>query len=96
MEIGKEIGIGAGFNWNKFEEACGPGSRPHHNKEYCKVLSVMIQDYEIKSVSDYGCGNLQTYKGNLDWKKLGVEYTGYDAHVGCVQELKKRFPAMGS
>ena len=92
MEIGKQVAIGAGFNWNKFEEACGTGSRPHNNIAYCKVLSAMIQDYEIKSVSDYGCGNLQTYRGNLDWQKLGVDYTGYDAHVGCVQELKKRYP----
>lgn len=92
MEIGKEIGIGAGFRGNSFEEACGPGSRPSNNKAYCNVLQDMIKDYEIKSVVDYGCGNLQTYKGNLDWKKLGVDYTGYDAHVGCVKQLKERYP----
>lgn len=92
MEIGKDIAIGAGHRWNKFELACGRGSYPKFNKMYCRLLEHMLKKYDIKSVVDYGCGNLETYKDNLNWQELGIEYSGYDAHEGCVAELKKRYP----
>ena len=92
MRIGKQVAIGAGFNWNKFEKACGKGSYPQYNKKYCNVLKAAVEKHQVNSIVDYGCGNLQTYKGNLDWEKLGIKYSGYDAHEGCVAELKNRYP----
>ena len=92
MEIGKQIAIGAGHRFEKFELACGRGSLPQFNKQYCESLRQAIDSYGIKSVVDYGCGNLETYKKNLDWSQIQVEFSGYDAHEGCVAELKKRYP----
>ena len=93
-KIGYDIGIGAAHDVVPFEEACVRGSYPSHNAEYCKVLKQTLHDLGIKKVVDYGCGNLQSYKGHIDWTREPFEYVGYDAHHGCVAELKKRYPTL--
>lgn len=92
MKVGYESGIGAWFDKLEFKEACGTGSYPNKNKEYCTQLLEAIKKNKIKSVVDYGCGNLETYKGNIDWKKENIAYTGYDANIQCVDTLKEKYP----
>ena len=92
--IGYEVGIGAGHGVNKFELACGPGSYPQHNRAYSKLLLETLNKYMISSVSDYGCGNMECYKGSLNWKETYIDYKGYDVHIGCVEECQKRYPEL--
>jgi hypothetical protein len=49
MEIGKQIAIGAGHRFEKFELACGRGSLPQFNKQYCESLrqALLIMGVEI-------------------------------------------------
>jgi hypothetical protein len=90
--IGYEVGIGAGHGVNKFEKACGKGSYPQYNKRYCNALKGQLKEHKITSVSDYGCGNMESYRDNINWEKLGIDYKGYDVHLGCIEECKKRYP----
>lgn len=95
QEIGYDIGIGAAYKDKTFEEACGTGSRPDNNKKYCGVLLKTLRGLDdIQKIVDYGCGNLQSYKGNINWTKEPYEYVGYDAHKGCIEELRKRYPTL--
>lgn len=94
MKIGKDIGIGAGHGIRPFELACGRGSYPQFNKEYCEALLKELKDKDIKSVLDFGCGNLETYKGYIDWNKTGIDYTGVDAHLGCIETCRERYPSL--
>lgn len=89
--IGYEVGIGAGHGVNKFERACGPGSYPRNNKKYINELRNTLKNHNIKSVSDFGCGNMETYKSRFDWSESGIDYKGYDVHIGCIEECKKRY-----
>lgn len=90
--IGYEVGIGAGHGVNTFERACGPGSYPHVNKEYINKLKKILEEHSITSVSDFGCGNMESYKRLMDWSKTDIDYKGYDVHVGCIEECRKRYP----
>jgi len=94
MKVGYESGIGAWYDKLEFEEACGRGSYPQKNKGYCKHLLRTLRDNDVKSFVDYGCGNHETYNGNIDWSKTGIEYIGYDAHVGAIDTLRKKYPKL--
>lgn len=93
-EIGKEVAIGAGHGVVPFEEACGRGSYPGFNEEYCAELLRALDEFNVTSVHDYGCGNLECYRGRVDWETLPVSYTGFDAHAGCVEEVRSRYPRL--
>lgn len=90
--LGYEIGIGSAHGAMEHELACGRGSYPKFNQEYCENLLQKIKDLNITSVSDYGCGNMETYKDYIDWNLNNIDYNGYDVHVGCIEENKKRYP----
>jgi len=92
--IGYEIGIGAGHGVNRFEKACGPGSYPKHNRKYARALLNLLNEYNIISVSDYGCGNMECYKGSLNWSEQSIDYKGYDVHIGCINQCRKRYPEL--
>ena len=46
-KIGYEIGIGSAHGVVPFEEACGRGSYPRFNQEYCEVLLSKIKELSI-------------------------------------------------
>jgi len=94
MKVGYESGIGAWYDKLKFEEACGVGSYPINNGEYCQQLIQTLDHLDVRKIIDYGCGNLQTYDGNIDWLKTKYEYVGYDAHIGCINTLKEKYPKL--
>jgi hypothetical protein len=93
-KIGYEIGIGSAHGVVPFEEACGRGSYPRFNQEYCEVLLSKIKELSIEKIVDYGCGNLECYKGHIDWSKQETKYVGYDVNRICVDNLKKLYPEM--
>lgn len=94
METGYESGIGAWYDKLAFEKACGSGSYPNNNAAYCKALIKHLQLLNVNKVVDLGCGNLQSYKGNIDWSTTGIQYVGYEANHIALKELEKNYPEM--
>lgn len=92
QRLGYEIGIGAGHGVVEWERCCGRGSLPEFNKEYCEILLNVLKRADIKSVSDFGCGNMETYKEYINWNDTGIDYKGYDVNIGCIDGCKKRYP----
>lgn len=92
--IGKEIGIGAAHGVESWENSCGRGSWPKFNEEYTKILMERLKKCDVKTVADYGCGNMESYKGYIDWANTDFDFTGYDVHVKLVDELKIRYPLL--
>lgn len=90
--LGYELGIGSAHGAMEFEKACGGGSYPANTKEYCEVLMEQLAEFNIKSVVDFGCGNLETYNGYVNWENEDVDYMGYEINVFCLQELNVRYP----
>ncbi|KKM93194.1 hypothetical protein LCGC14_1210890 [marine sediment metagenome] len=90
--IGYDLGIGSAHGVMEFEKACGSGSYPKNTKEYCSLLKKKLYELNIKSVVDFGCGNLETYKGYIDWETESIDYMGYEINEHCLDELKKRYP----
>ena len=91
MKIGYEQGIGAWYDLLPFEQACGSGSFPGNNVKYTLELKQLLIKNNIKKVVDYGCGNLETYKGNINFNDLNIEYVGYEANKICLRLLKLRY-----
>jgi hypothetical protein len=59
------------------DTVCGWGSSEPHTQLVRKGLATIIDDYDVRSLDDAGCGDL-AWMSTLD---LGdVHYTGYDAH----------------
>ena len=94
MKTGYESGIGAWYDKLAFELACGKGSYPSNNAAYCKALIKHLQLLNVNKVVDLGCGNLQSYKGNIDWSTTGIQYVGYEANHIALKELEKVYPEM--
>lgn len=59
------------------DTVCGWGSSEPHTQLVRKGLAAIIDDYDVRSLDDAGCGDL-AWMSTLD---LGdVNYAGYDAH----------------
>lgn len=93
MKTGYESGIGAWYDKLEFKNACGSGSFPVKNRAYCKKLLETLDSLPmIVKVVDFGCGNMESYKGNIDWNKTPYNYVGYDANEICLKNLKEQYP----
>jgi SAM-dependent methyltransferase len=68
------------------ESLSGPGSFPSKAVNWLARLNSYIQDNNIKSVVDYGCGDFAIYT-NFDW--TGVEYLGIDISETAIELAKK-------
>jgi len=90
--IGYEVGIGAMYGAVDMKDASGSGSYPENNVEYCNLLKETIENLNIKKIVDFGCGNLQTYHGNIDWSKEDTEYVGYEINEYCLEYLRETYP----
>lgn len=66
-------------NNDKYTGSSGPGSELEYNKdEYIPFIKNWIDNNNIKSVVDLGCGDFKCGKSIYD--DLNVEYTGYDVY----------------
>lgn len=79
---------------NDFEKASGPGSFPHNNTLYCGELLETLASLDAKRVLDYGCGNLETYKGNINWADTPYDYVGVDLSEMITDKLNELYPTM--
>jgi hypothetical protein len=69
----------------------GPGSEIDYNKDtYVPFLKQFIQEHEIRSVADLGCGNFKC--GSLIYDDLSVEYFGYETYEKLVKTNQLRYP----
>lgn len=63
------------YKKNVWTYGSGHGSLPKVTKGYRKFLRKFIENHDIKSVVDFGCGDWQ-FSQFINWD--GVDYLGYD------------------
>jgi len=68
------------------ESVSGPGSYPSVVGEWLSKLQSYIEENNIKSVVDYGCGDFAIYK-NFDWSN--IDYLGVDISELALNLAKK-------
>lgn len=74
---------------NALGEGCsGEGSSVCNAKPYMEFLQDFLQEYEIKSVVDVGCGDWEFSK-YLDWS--GIRYTGIDVVKSVIEKNSQNF-----
>lgn len=81
------------FKWrNKIERnmtPCGSGSSFKSVKHIIPFINKIIKKYNIKTISDAGCGDFSWFnKVNL----TNVIYTGYDINDEMLKEVQKNYP----
>ena len=68
----------------------GPGSEDSFNKEiYVPVTKAFIENNNIKSIADIGCGDFVS--GPQIYENLKVKYKGYDVYENLVNHLNKKY-----
>lgn len=72
------------------ETFCGPGSELKRCEKFIYFLDLIIKKYNIKTVIDIGCGDLNYMKNLL--KKDKIEYRGYDISSSAVKYCNEKFP----
>lgn len=73
---------------SKGEGHSGPGSVPKNCAEYTAFIQRFIQENQIRSVVDAGCGDWQ-FSRLIDW--TGVDYIGYDVVKSLVERNNAAF-----
>lgn len=76
------------YDNNTWDGGSGPGSKPENTVEYRELLQRFMDEREIKSVIDIGCGDWQFSK-LIDWKD--VNYTGIDCVKSVVEKNQKDY-----
>lgn len=75
---------------DRWTNGSGPGSTPEITKGYREVLIKFIQDNNIKTVLDYGCGDWQFSK-LIDWESLVDSYLGVDVVESVIEYNKLNY-----
>lgn len=68
---------------------CGKGSSPKATIPIVGFVSKMIEKYEIKSITDAGCGDF-SWMNKID--KTDISYCGYDINHEMLIEVRKKYP----
>jgi len=76
----------------KGEGTSGPGSTAALNRPYMSYLENFLQEKNIQSVVDLGCGDWE-FSQHINWGD--VEYTGYDVVESIIESDKERFGKEG-
>jgi hypothetical protein len=63
------------WNGGGSETSCGGGSTAEKSRNFRQILQLVIQSYNIKSITDLGCGDGNIYK---NFYFFDVDYLGYD------------------
>lgn len=70
---------------------CGKGSTPKATKPIREFIEKMISKYNIKSITDAGCGDF-SWMSQVD--KQGATYTGYDINTEMLDEVRSKYPGI--
>mgnify|MGYP001182788549 FL=1 len=73
------------------ETVCGIGSMKSMNVEFLDYLKDIVEEYDVKSIIDIGCGDLNYIKSFLD-DNPHLEYMGVDISKPLIEENKRKFP----
>jgi hypothetical protein len=70
------------------DTVCGWGSSEPHTQLVRKGLATILENYDVRTFNDAGCGDL-AWMSTMDLG--GIDYVGYDAHErGTWPELRRR------
>ena len=75
---------------SNYRGSSGGGSSVETNEVYTQHIRELIQQYDIQSVVDLGCGDWQS--SHLIYKDLpNVKYTGYDCYKPMIESNQAQF-----
>lgn len=77
-----------------FEGGSGNGSLQIYGSQYCELLLSTLKRIPSRRVVDYGCGNMETYRGHIDWEKAQSNYVGVDCSDTVIQTLKTMYAGL--
>ena len=81
-----------GNNGNKhYSGSSGNGSSISYNEKYIKILKKIINDYNISTIVDLGCGDFRI--GRLLYDDIDIIYTGYDTYKKVIDYNITQYPA---
>lgn len=75
---------------NKWGNGSGPGSLPINSIRYRQSLVKILEQNDIDTVLDYGCGDWQ-FSSLIEWNKYVSSYIGVDIVPNVINENKKNF-----
>ncbi|MBV9826735.1 MAG: class I SAM-dependent methyltransferase [Alphaproteobacteria bacterium] len=76
------------YDENRWSIGSGPGSSPRNTVEYRAFLERFIENNNVKTIVDLGCGDWQ-FSPLIDWSER--EYKGYDVVPGIVEANRAEF-----
>ena len=79
--------------WKMGDTICGHGSQTKCTTKYLINLKKLIIKYNIKSILDCGCGDLNHVSSLFDFfRENNISYTGCDIVDSIIETNKKKFP----
>lgn len=90
QEIDVASAFEAVYNEDRWSNGSGPGSLPSSTIEYRSFLERFIQENEVRTVTDLGCGDWQ-FSRYINWSS--VRYTGLDVVQSLIDENNRRYAA---
>lgn len=79
---------------NNFEHGSGDGSLQKFGLNYSRLLISTLEKIPSTRIVDYGCGNMETYRGHIDWKKTNHHYIGVDCSEILINKLLLKYPEL--
>jgi|TARA_R110002110_G_C13466223_1_gene719173 hypothetical protein len=79
------------FHQSGGESVCGGGSKKNVNQDFLKYLQKIMNEYNIKSIVDVGCGDLNYISAFLE-DNPKIKYTGVDISKPLLEQNKSEFP----
>lgn len=77
------------YEQNKWRGGSGPGSTPEFCRPLLKYMREYVTRYDIKSLCDLGCGDLQWIPELV--RKHDIQYTGIDCVEHLISHHKKTY-----
>lgn len=75
------------WNGGGSETVCGGGSTAVNSRNFRGLLKFIINQYDIQTITDLGCGDGNIYKG-FDFE--GADYLGYDIEDRSTNPLRTK------
>ena len=79
------------FHQSGGESICGGGSKKGVNQDFLNYLQTIVNEYNIKSIVDVGCGDLNYISSFLE-ENPQIKYTGVDISKPLIDQNKSLYP----